>query len=165
MCGFTTQPRPVTFGASYPSKSAINGTELQVDVHGMNYPSGGYGGPDFYETFLNYPGHEHLSGFASESSSTISSRGVYFPKGYQVTSYDLKAPGWASLADAEFAALDKYPAICGEFVWTGFDYLGEPTPFNSDMSVLLNHAALSEEELAKSKRGTKENRKRASFLS
>lgn len=60
----------------------------------MNYPSGVYGGPDFYETFLNYPGHEHLSGFASESSSTISSRGVYFPKGYQVTSYDLKAPGW-----------------------------------------------------------------------
>ena len=40
--------RPVTFGASYPSKSAINGTELQVDVHGMNYPSGGYGGTDFY---------------------------------------------------------------------------------------------------------------------
>ena len=63
----------------------------------------------------------------------------------------MKAPGWASLADAEFAALDKYPAICGEFVWTGFDYLGEPTPFNSDMSVLLNHAALSEEELAKAK--------------
>lgn len=63
----------------------------------------------------------------------------------------MKAPSWASLADAEFAALDKYPAICGEFVWTGFDYLGEPTPFNSDMSVLLNHAALSEEELAKAK--------------
>mgnify|MGYP005874403549 CR=1 FL=1 len=143
--------RKYAFGASYPSKSAINGTELQVDVHGMNYPSGVYGGPDFYETFLNYPGHEHLSGFASESSSTISSRGVYFPKGYQITSYDLKAPSWASLADAEFAALDKYPAICGEFVWTGFDYLGEPTPFNSDMSVLLNHAALSEEELAKAK--------------
>ena len=38
------------------------------------------------------------------------------------------------------AALDRYPAICGEFVWTGFDYLGEPTPFNSDNSVLLNHA-------------------------
>lgn len=143
--------RPVSFGASYPSKSALNGTELQVDVHGMNYPSGVYGGPDFYGTFLNYPGHEHLSGYASESSSTLSSRGVYFPEGYQVTSYDLKEPGWASLADAEFAALDKYPAICGEFVWTGFDYLGEPTPFNSDASVLLNHAALSEEELAKAR--------------
>ena len=151
------QTRPVTFGASYPSKSALNGTELQVDVHGMNYPSGVYGGPDFYGTFLNYPGHEHLAGFASESSSTISSRGVYFPKGFQVTSYDLQAPGWASLADVEFAALDKYPAICGEFVWTGFDYLGEPTPFNSDMSLLLNHAAaLTEEELAKKKEELKE---------
>ena len=141
--------RPVTLGASYPRKSALNGTELQVDVHGMNYPSGVYGGPEFYGTFLNHPGHEHLSGFASESSSTISSRGVYFPKGFQVTSYDLQAPGWASLADVEFASLDKYPAICGEFVWTGFDYLGEPTPFNSDMSILLNHAALNKEELAK----------------
>jgi len=144
--------RPVSFGASYPSKSALNGTEFQVDVHGMNYPSGIYGGPDFYGTFLNYPGHEHLSGYASESSSTLSSRGVYFPKGYHVTSYDLKEPGWASLADAEFAALDKYPAICGEFVWTGFDYLGEPTPFNSDASVLLNHATLDEEGLAKARK-------------
>lgn len=143
--------RPVSFGASYPSKSALNGTEFQVDVHGMNYPSGVYGGPDFYGTFLNYPGHEHLSGYASESSSTLSSRGVYFPKGFHVTSYDLKEPGWASLADAEFAALDKYPAICGEFVWTGFDYLGEPTPFNSDASVLLNHATLDEEGLAKAR--------------
>ncbi len=145
--------RPVSFGASYPSKSALNGTELQVDVHGMNYPSGIYGGPDFYGTFLNYPKHEHLSGYASESSSTLSSRGVYFPKekDFHVTSYDLKEPGWASLADAEFAALDKYPAICGEFVWTGFDYLGEPTPFNSDMSVLLNHATLDEEGLAKAR--------------
>lgn len=152
--------RPVTFGASYPSKSAVNGTELQVDVHGMNYPSGVYGGPDFYGTFLNHPGHEHLSGYASESSSTISSRGVYFPEGYHVTSYDLKEPGWASLVDAEFAALEKYPAICGEFVWTGFDYLGEPTPFNSDMSVLLNHAALSKEELEKAKEELKKMEKK-----
>ena len=59
-------------------------------------------------------------------------------------------PGWGGLPDWEFAALDKYPAICGEFVWTGFDYLGEPTPFNSDASVLLNHsAAMTEEELVK----------------
>lgn len=142
--------RPVSFGASYPSKSALNGTELQVDVHGMNYPSGVYGGPDFYKTFLEYDGHENLSGYASETSSTLSSRGVYFPeeKDFQVTSYDLHEPGWASLADEEFAALDKYPAICGEFVWTGFDYLGEPTPFNSDMSVLLNHANYTAVELA-----------------
>lgn len=143
--------RPVSFGASYPSKSALNGTELQVDVHGMNYPTGVYGGPDFYGKFLSYPGHECLSGYASESSSTMSSRGVYFPQGWQVTSYDLKEPGWGALADAEFAALEKYPAICGEFVWTGFDYLGEPTPFNSDKSVLLNFDSGNNEGFTKEK--------------
>ena len=141
--------RPVTFGASYPSKSAMNGTELQVDVHGMNYAAGVYGGPDFYGEFLNKEGHEHLSGFSSESSSTMSSRGEYFPRRFHVSSYDLTEPGWGGLPDKEFAALDRYPAICGEFVWTGFDYLGEPTPFNSDRTVLLNHAeALSAEQLA-----------------
>lgn len=143
--------RPVTFGASYPSKSALNGTELQVDVHGMNYAAGVYGGPDFYGEFLNHKGHEHLSGYSSESSSTCSSRGEYFPGKFQVSSYDLYEPGWGGLPDQEFAALDKYPAICGEFVWTGFDYLGEPTPFNSDLSILLNHASLSEEEKEKEK--------------
>ena len=142
--------RPVTFGASYPSKSAMNGTELQVDVHGMNYAAGVYGGPDFYGEFLNKEGHEHLSGFFSESSSTMSSRGEYFPRKFHVSSYDLNEPGWGGLPDQEFAALDRYPAICGEFVWTGFDYLGEPTPFNSDKTVLLNHAAaVSKEELKK----------------
>ncbi|MDE5677325.1 beta-galactosidase GalB [Phocaeicola sp.] len=140
--------RPVTFGASYPSKSAVNGTELQVDVHGMNYAAGVYGGPHFYGEFLSKEGHEHLSGYSSESSSTMSSRGEYFPRKFQVSSYDLNEPGWGGLPDLEFAALDRYPGICGEFVWTGFDYLGEPTPYNSDNSVLLNHAAaLSKEEL------------------
>ena len=132
--------RPVTFGASYPARSAMNGTELQVDVHGMNYAAGVYGGPHFYGDFLNKPGHEHLAGYSSESASTMSSRGEYFPRRFHVTAYDTIEPGWGGLPDQEFAALDRYPAICGEFVWTGFDYLGEPTPFNSDNSVLLNHA-------------------------
>ena len=140
--------RPVTFGASYPSKSAMNGTELQVDVHGLNYAAGVYGVPDFYGKFLNKVGHEHLSGYSSESSSTMSSRGEYFPRKFHVSSYDLTQPGWGGLPDEEFAALDRYPAIGGEFVWTGFDYLGEPTPFNSDKTVLLNHAAaMTKEEL------------------
>lgn len=133
--------RPVTFGASYPSKSAMNGTELQVDVHGMNYAAGCYGGPYFYGEFLDKKGHEHLSGYSSESSSTMSSRGEYFPRKFHVSSYDLNEPGWGGLPDWEFAALERYPAICGEFVWTGFDYLGEPTPYNTDSSILLNHAA------------------------
>lgn len=153
--------RPATFGASYPSKSAVNGTELQVDVHGMNYAVGVYGGPDFYGKFLDLPGHEKLCGYSSESSSTLSSRGEYFPRKFQISAYDTYEPGWGGLVDAEFSALDRYPAICGEFVWTGFDYLGEPTPFNSDTSVLLNHsAAMSEEELEKQRRALEEIEKK-----
>lgn len=144
--------RPASFGASFPSRSAMNGTELQVDVHGMNYAAGVYGGPDFYGDFLNKPGHENISGYSSESASTLSSRGEYFPRRFHVTSYDTKEPGWGGLPDWEFSALERYPGIAGEFVWTGFDYIGEPTPYNSDMSVLLNDAAaLSAEELAKKK--------------
>lgn len=149
--------RPATFGASYPSKSAVNGTELQVDVHGMNYAAGCYGGPHFYGEFLNKLGHEHLSGYSSESSSTMSSRGEYFPRKFHVSSYDLNQPGWGGLVDEEFAALDRYPAICGEFVWTGFDYLGEPTPFNSDNSVLLNNKeALTGAQLEAQRKALKE---------
>ena len=70
----------------------MNGTELQVDVHGMNYAAGVYGGPDFYGEFLNKEGHEHLSGYSSESSSTMSSRGEYFPRKHHVSSYDLTEP-------------------------------------------------------------------------
>jgi hypothetical protein len=57
---------------------------------------------------------------------------------FQVSSYDLYAPGWAQTPDQEFAGLDKEPSVAGEFVWTGFDYLGEPTPFNADPTNLLN---------------------------
>jgi len=135
--------RPATCGISAPKETAFSGVEKMVDVHGMNYAAGVYGGPDLYGKFLAHPGHEHLPGYSSESASTISSRGEYFFPGeprtpWQVSSYDLQQPGWGSLPDAEFAALDKYPAIAGEFVWTGFDYLGEPTPFNSDATLLLN---------------------------
>jgi beta-galactosidase len=127
--------RPVTAGVSAPKETAFRGVELQLDVHGMNYAAGVYGGPDLYGKFLSYKGHETLPGFSSESASTVSSRGEYPPcDPGQVSSYDLTQPGWGGLPDQEFAALDKYPAIAGEFVWTGFDYLGEPTPVNSSRS-------------------------------
>lgn len=152
--------RPVTCGISAPKETAFSGVELNVDVHGMNYAAGkAYGGPDLYGRFLDFKGHEQLAGYSSESSSTMSSRGEYFPSRFQMSSYDLSEPGWGSLPDAEFAAFDKYPAIMGEFVWTGFDYLGEPTPFNSDASVLLNHASMSTDELAKEKQKLEEIKK------
>lgn len=75
----------------------------------------------------------------SESASTLSTRGFYefplpekktdFTKSLQVSSYDLNAPWWAEVADDDFMWQQEENYIAGEFVWTGFDYLGEPTPY------------------------------------
>ena len=84
----------------------------------------------------------------TESASCVSSRGCYFfPvtwqkssgfRGFHASSYELYAPQWANRPDLDFALLEKNPAVAGEFVWTGFDYLGEPTPFNADSANALN---------------------------
>ena len=67
-------------------------------------------------------------------------KGSGWPEGapFQVSSYDLYAPGWASCPDYEWFYEDQAPYVCGEFVWTGFDYIGEPTPYNVDWSILTN---------------------------
>jgi beta-galactosidase len=81
--------------------------------------------------------------YASESASTVSSRGEYFfpaverkhfsrEEEYHSSSYDLEFPRWASSPDREFMAQDSCPWMLGEFVWTGIDYLGEPTPYNTE---------------------------------
>ena len=57
---------------------------------------------------------------------------------FQISSYDLYAPSWAMIPDAEFKSLDANPYVAGEFVWTGFDYMGEPAPYNNDATTLLN---------------------------
>ncbi len=132
--------RPVIAGCNN-ANAGINGFQSAVDVFGLNYHTGSFG------KLLEHKGNENKPMLSSESSSCISSRGEYFfpvLKGgpsrvnFQVSSYDVDIPGWAQTPDEEFAALDKYPAFAGEFVWTGFDYLGEPTPYNSDASNLLN---------------------------
>ena len=76
----------------------------------------------------------------SESASTVSTRGFYewplpekktdFTNSLQVSSYDLHAPWWAEISDDDFMWQEQDRYICGEFVWTGFDYLGEPTPYS-----------------------------------
>lgn len=153
--------RPATFGASAPNVSAVNGTELQMDVHGMNYPSGVYGSKHFLREFLDMPGHENLSGYISESASTLSTRGEYFPRPHHVSSYDTREPGWGGLPEWEWENLDRAPGICGEFVWTGFDYIGEPTPFNSDAAELLNFTAgMDSAQLAEEKRKLEEKARR-----
>lgn len=77
----------------------------------------------------------------SESASTVSTRGFYefplatkttdFTKSMQISSYDLNAPCWAEIPDDDFAWQQEDTYVAGEFIWTGFDYLGEPTPFHN----------------------------------
>lgn len=131
--------RPVTAGANNVN-AGYNGFQKTVDVFGYNYKPQEYG--KFREK------NPSLPLYGSETSSTVSSRGEYFfpveeekDKGksdFQVSSYDLYAPRWATTPDAEFKGQDEHPSVGGEFVWTGFDYLGEPTPFNADSTNLLN---------------------------
>ena len=131
--------RPTTLG-SHRGVANSNGIAKGVDVMGLNYQSGNYA--RFRELNPDIPV------IASETSSCLSSRGEYFfpvseekTKGFfnfQVSSYDLYSLEWAYRPDQGFAALDKHPFVGGEFVWTGFDYLGEPTPYNADVTNLLN---------------------------
>jgi beta-galactosidase len=131
--------RPVTAGCN-DLKAGYNGFQKQVDVFGYNYK------PFEYGKFREANPEEPLYG--SETASCVSSRGEYFfpvsndksqgRADFQVSSYDLYAPPWATTPDAEFKGQDEFPFVAGEFVWTGFDYLGEPTPYNSDASNLLN---------------------------
>lgn len=131
--------RIVTAGSNVPA-AATNGFQKTVDAYGVNYHLGSY---DAIAKAL-----PDMPLYASETSSTVSTRGEYFfpvswdiGKGFfnfQVSSYDLYAPGWAYRPDLEFDALDKHRRFAGEFVWTGFDYLGEPTPYNQDQTNALN---------------------------
>lgn len=123
--------RPITVGLNEPSKALKNGFSDAVDILGFNYK------PFMYkDAHQKYTQHTILG---AETASTVSSRGVYhFPvkefrgevhDNFHSSSYDLEFPNWASTPDTEFAAQDDCDFVLGEFVWTGFDYLGEPTPY------------------------------------
>ncbi len=126
--------RPTTAGFDNWTGAIKNKVAEQVEIQGFNYK------PNHYEEILK--GHPDWMILATESSSTVSSRGVYhlplenYPKhaSLQVTSYDVVAPPWATPPDVEFAYQDKLPNVLGEFVWSGFDYIGEPTPYGSGRS-------------------------------
>jgi beta-galactosidase len=120
--------------------SGYNGFQTAIDVLGYNYKPGEYA-----KFRISAP---QIPLIGSETASTVSSRGEYFfpvsddkslgLSNFQVSSYDLSAPRWASAPELEFKGLDDNPAVAGEFVWTGFDYLGEPTPYNADTTNVLN---------------------------
>ena len=125
--------RPVTVGMDQVENSMRTGFGAVLDIPGLNYRTHLY-----QEAYEKFP-----QGFilGSETASTISSRGVYkFPvektvfKMYddrQCSSYDLGYCYWSNLPDDDFALQDDHDWVIGEFVWTGFDYLGEPTPYDT----------------------------------
>lgn len=124
--------RPCTQGLDRGDQCIASGVFQATDVPGYNY-----------RLHVYDKGHENSpSGLVlgTETASTISSRGVYkFPvqenhgDAYddgQISSYDLESCIWSNLPDDDWIWQDKAPWVTGEFVWTGFDYLGEPTPYD-----------------------------------
>ncbi len=141
------ETRPYTVGSNDPG-SVSNGFAETVDVFGFNYK------PNMYAGFRNQ--HPSKPVYASETNSCVASRDTYFfplrwdvgggARNFHVSSYGLFAPGWGTSPDIEMYALDNNPHVAGEYVWTGFDYLGEPTPYNQDASNIGNFHGATEAE-------------------
>ena len=134
ICHREDPTRPVTQGMDAPDAVVNNNMAAVMDVPGFNYRPFKYA-----ENYKKLPQQISLG---SETASTISSRGVYkFPvvrramqkyDDHQASSYDVEHCGWSDLPEDNFIWHEDYPWSIGEFVWTGFDYLGEPTPYYSD---------------------------------
>ena len=132
ICHREDPTRPVTAGMDQPDNAMKNQFAAVLDVPGLNYRLHRY-----VESYKRMPQRFILG---SETASTVSSRGVYkFPveptkgKEYgdaQCSSYDLGACSWSNLPDDDWAFQGDSAWVIGEFVWTGFDYLGEPTPYD-----------------------------------
>ena len=128
ICKEEDPTRPTTAGFNYYPAPIKNGLADAIDLVGWNYK------PRKYKEIIDQQPDWIIYG--SETSSTVSSRGVYhlpiekyeLHESLQITSYDLIGPPWAYPPDIEFESLENNLKP-GEFIWTGFDYLGEPTPF------------------------------------
>ncbi len=124
--------RPVTSGCDRIDNAIATGFAQVLDVPGMNYRT------HKYESAFEKLRHGFLLG--SETASTVSSRGVYkFPvtlcknqthEDGQCSGYDVECCSWSNLPEEDWVLQDDKEWVIGEFVWTGFDYLGEPTPYD-----------------------------------
>ena len=134
ICHREDPTRPVTQGMDQPHNVVYNNVAAVMDVAGFNYRPHLYGN--------NYYSLPQQIILGSETASTVSSRGVYkFPverrsmakyDDHQASSYDVEHCGWSNLPEDDWMWHEDYDCCIGEFVWTGFDYLGEPTPYYSD---------------------------------
>lgn len=133
LCHQYDPSRPVTQGMDKAEDALKSGFAQVMDVPGFNYRVHKY-----YKNIEQLP-----QGFllGSETASTVSSRGVYkfpvvvsdkatYPDG-QCSSYDTEYCSWSNLPDDDWKMQDDYSWVIGEFVWTGYDYLGEPTPYDT----------------------------------
>ena len=146
LCNALDPTRPVTQGMDHAERSIEGGYAQVMQVPGFNYRVHKYA-----NSIKQLP-----QGFllGSETASTVSSRGVYkFPvepddnsryaswaptydptaiqkADGQCSSYDVEYCSWSNLPDDDWVWQDDYPWVIGEFVWTGYDYLGEPTPYD-----------------------------------
>ena len=132
------QTRPITCGMDQVGEGAVidNGFAAALDIPGFNYK------PQHYDRFYQKLPQKLILG--SETASTVSSRGQYFfpvefvdhhvvlHPGNQSNSYDNESCYWSNVPDLDFARDDDHPWVLGQFVWTGFDYLGEPSPYDTD---------------------------------
>lgn len=133
LCHKLDPSRPVTQGIDRVDAAMKSGFAQVMDVPGFNYRLHKYdkGLKELPQGFL----------LGSETASTVSSRGVYkFPvevsnkKTYddgQCNGYDTEYCSWSNLPDDDWVWQDDYKQVIGEFVWTGYDYLGEPTPYDT----------------------------------
>jgi beta-galactosidase len=129
--------RPVSNGYNDPDGGREVGAVAALDLMGVNYFFSKQAIWDADPRYANKPT------IGSETSSCVTSRGEYFfgkeeYKNWQISSYDNAHPGWGCSPDEQFRTNARFPHLSGEFVWTGFDYLGEPTPYNSDETNLQN---------------------------
>ena len=142
ICHREDPTRPVTCGMDQVDCVLDNGFAAMLDIPGFNYRAHRY-----TEAYERLPQNLILG---SETSSTVSSRGVYkFPAqrkadakydDHQSSSYDLEYCSWSNIPDMDFALADDYNWTLGQFVWTGFDYLGEPSPYDTD--AWPNHSSM-----------------------
>lgn len=133
LCHKLDPTRPVTQGMDKAEDALKSGFAQVMDVPGFNYR--------VYKYDRNIKGLPCGFLLGSETASTVSSRGFYkFPvewgqakedKDGQCSSYDVEWCLWSNLPEQDFMAMDDKPYTIGQFVWTGYDYLGEPTPYDA----------------------------------
>jgi len=134
ICHREDPARPVTCGMDQFDAVLGNGFASALDIAGFNYKVGRY-----EQAYALLPQNMILG---SETASTVSSRGSYhFPvtagadilhPDHQSSSYDVEFCSWSNIPDDDFVADADFGWTMGQFVWTGFDYLGEPSPYDTD---------------------------------